>query len=78
MDSQIFESTIRAFKQRSPFRPFTVITVSGQRHEVDHPDALAIRGGLALFAAPGSIPIIFDHESIDEIVGDLAANQAHH
>ncbi len=72
MDRATFASTFRAFKLRTPFRPFTVVTMSGQRHEVDHPEALAIRGGVALFVAPGVIPVIFDHESIDEVVGDLA------
>jgi len=74
MDRDVFAGALRAFKQRTPFRPFTVVTVSGQRHEVDHPDALAMRGGVALFVGPGGIPVIFDHESVDEVVGDLAGN----
>jgi hypothetical protein len=76
MDQNFFADTLRAFKHRTPFRPFTVVTVSGQRHEVDHPDALAVRGGVALFVGPGSVPVIFDHESVDEVVGDLAGNPA--
>lgn len=74
MDRATFNATLRAFRDRTPFRPFTVVTVSGQRHEVDHPEALALRGGIALFAGPGDIPVIFDHESVDEVVGDLAGN----
>lgn len=76
MDRNVFAGTIRAFKDRKPFRPFTVVTMSGQRHEVDHPEALAIRGGVALFIGPGEVPVIFDHESVDEVVGDLAGNPA--
>lgn len=72
MDRDTFTGTIRAFKQRNPFRPFTVVTMSGDRHEVDHPEAIAVRDGLALFAAPGNIPVIFDHESVDEVIGDLS------
>ena len=74
MDRNLFTRTMQAFKQRSPFKPFTVVTVSGQRHEVDHPDALAVRGGVALFVGPGDVPVIFDHASVDEVVGDLAGN----
>ena len=74
MDRTVFESALRAFKHRNPFRPFTVVTMSGQRHEVDHPDALAVRGGVALFVGPGNVPVIFDHDSVDEVGGDLASN----
>ena len=52
MDRETFTETIRAFKHRTPFRPFTVATVNGSRYEVDHPDALALRDGVALFAGP--------------------------
>ena len=33
MDRDTFTETIRAFKHRLPFRPFTVVTVSGNRHD---------------------------------------------
>ncbi|MDZ4683733.1 MAG: hypothetical protein SH850_01510 [Planctomycetaceae bacterium] len=71
MDRDNFNGTIRAFKHRTPFRPFTVSMVNGDRLEVDHPDALAIRNGLALYAAPGNIPVIFDHEGVSQVIGDL-------
>lgn len=76
MDQDTFASTMRAFKHRTPFRPFTVAMVNGDRFEVDHPDALAVRDGIALFAAPGNIPVIFDHEGVSQVVGDLAAREA--
>ncbi len=76
MDRDTFTETIRAFKHRAPFRPFTVVTVAGNRHEVDHPDALAVKDGVALFLAPGGVPVIFDHEGISEVIGDLSGNKA--
>ena len=76
MDRDTFSGTIRAFKHRTPFRPFTVAMVNGDRLEVDHPDALAVRDGLALFAAPGNVPAIFDHEGVSQVVGDLAGHSA--
>ncbi len=72
MNRDTFTETIRAFKHRTPFRPFTVVTVGGNRHEVDHPDTLAVNDGLALLAAPGGVPVIFDHDGVSEIIGDLS------
>lgn len=76
MERESFTKTIQAFKRRQPFRPFTVVTVDGDRLEVDHPDALAIRDGLALFAAPGNVPVILDHEGVSQVVGDLSGRAA--
>ena len=76
MDRGTFAGTIRAFRQRTPFRPFTVVTVSGGRYEIDHPEAILERDGVALFAGPGGIPVIFDHEGVSEVVGDLSGRGA--
>lgn len=65
-------ATILVFKHRATFRPFTVVTVSGNRHEVDRPDALAVNDGVALFAGPGGVPVIFDFEGVSELIGDLS------
>lgn len=76
MDRDTFDQAIRVYKHRSPFRPFTVAMQNGDRLEVDHPDALAIRDGVALFAGPGGVPSIFDHEGVSRIIGDLAGQPA--
>lgn len=76
MDRDNFNGSIRAFKHRSPFQPFTVAMVNGDRLEIDHPDALAVRDGMAIFAAPGNIPVFLDHEGVSQIIGDLAGNRA--
>jgi hypothetical protein len=39
--------------RRSPFRPFTVALVNGDRFEVDYPDALVVRDGMAVFISAG-------------------------
>lgn len=74
MERNTFDSTVRTFKRRIPYRPFTIVTVSGDRYEIDHPEAIVVRDGVALFAGPGGIPTIFDHEGVSQIVGDLAGN----
>lgn len=71
METQTFDETMLALKGRIPFRPFTVALVNGHRYEVDHADAFVIRDGVAIYVAPGGIPVIFDHEGVSEIVGDL-------
>lgn len=72
MDRETFDATIRTFKQRTPFRPFTISLVNGERLEVDHPDAIIVRDGVGLFAGPGGIPSVFDYEGVAQVVGDLA------
>lgn len=72
MDRETFTEAILAFKRRTPYRPFTVVTVSGNRHEIDHPDALAVKDGVALFAGPGGVPVIFDFDGVSEVIGDLS------
>jgi hypothetical protein len=64
MDRETFDAAIRLFKHRTPFRPFTVSLVNGERLEVDHPDALAVRDGVAGFVRPGGVPAVFDYEGV--------------
>ena len=71
MEAVNFDRTLTAFKRRTPYRPFTVALVNGDRFEVDHPDALVVRDGVAIYVAPGGIPVLFDHEGVSQIVGDL-------
>lgn len=71
MDRETFDSTIRTFKHRTPFRPFTISLVNGERVEVDHPEALVVRDGVGLFAGPGGVPAVFDYEGVAQIIGDL-------
>jgi len=76
MDRDTFDSTIRTFKQRTPFRPFTVALVNGDRLEVDHPEAILVRDGVGLFLGPGGVPVVFDHEGVSQVVGDLAGRSS--
>jgi hypothetical protein len=72
MHRDTFDSTIRTFKHRMPFHSFTIAMVNGDRLKVDHPDALAVRDGVGLFAGPGEVPMVFDHEGVRQMVDDLA------
>lgn len=72
MDREKFDVTLRALKNGRPFRPFTLAMVNGDRLEVDFADGLALREGVALFLAPGGVPVWFDHEGVSSVIGDLA------
>lgn len=65
-----FDNALKALRQRKPFRPFTVELVSGDRFEVDFPDALVIREGVAVFIGPGGVPVLFDHEGVSQLIGE--------
>ncbi len=70
MDAEHFHRTLRAFQRRLPFKPFQVALVNADRIEVDHLEALVVRGGLAVFVAHNGTPTIFDHEGASEFVGE--------
>jgi hypothetical protein len=68
MTPENFDRTLRVFQRQQPFRSFTVELVSGHRFEVDHPEALAFRGGAAVFFAPDGSLRIFDHEGASQFL----------
>jgi hypothetical protein len=76
MTADHFQTTIRAFQRRTPFRPYVVELVSGDRVTVDHPEALVLRGGVAVFVSSTGEPSIFDHEGVSQVIagsGETAA-----
>jgi hypothetical protein len=76
MDSAHFERSLRSFQRRTPFRTFTVAFVNGDRFEVDHPEALVIRDGVAVFIAAGGVPTLFDLESVSQLIGEPSGEPA--
>ena len=76
MEADNFDQTLTAFRRRVPFRPFTVALVNGDRFEVDHPDALVIRDGVGLYVGPGGVPVVFDHQGVSQVIGDLMGQPA--
>jgi hypothetical protein len=69
MSLEHFEQNPRALQWRTPFQPFAVAPVYGDRFQVDHPEALVIRGGLAVSIAADGTPTIFDHEGVNDPSG---------
>lgn len=71
MQPSVFDNTLNSFMARRPYRPFTVVLVTGEQFEVDHPRSLVNRDGVAVYVRPGGVPVIFDYEGVSNFVGDL-------
>jgi hypothetical protein len=69
MTAEHFDEIFQVLVERRPFTMFTVELHGGQRFEVDHPRALVVRDGVAVFLAPGGVPVWFDHDSVNQIIG---------
>ncbi|MBW3540232.1 MAG: hypothetical protein KY476_08175 [Planctomycetes bacterium] len=72
MTSERFDQLLGALGERRPFHPFTVELIGGHQFEVDRPQAMVVRDGMAVFLRPGGVPVWFDHESVTQIVADIA------
>ena len=66
-----FDLTVETLKGVRPYRPFTIVLMNGDRYEIDHPGAISIREGFAIYIAPGKVPIYFNHDGVNQIIGDL-------
>ena len=75
MTVENFEKVLLAMIRRRPFKPFTIELHSGERFEIDHPEATVLRQGVAIFLSPGPVPIYFDHLSVNQFI-DAPAHSA--
>jgi hypothetical protein len=69
MERDHFDRTLSALRRQAPFQPFAVRFVSGESIQVDHPEALVVRAGVAVYLGPDGAPTLFDHESVSEVSG---------
>lgn len=69
MESGNFDRMLRAMATKRPFDPFEVEFDNGTRLQVDHPEALVFRGGLAVFVSADGVPSLFDHRSVSRLIG---------
>jgi hypothetical protein len=67
MEANAFDRSLRAFARRASFQPFVVELVSGTRIDVDHPEALVFRGGVAVYVSAAGVPTLFDHQSVSRL-----------
>jgi hypothetical protein len=69
MDATNFDRMLKALARRTPFRPFSVELVSGDRFEVVHPEALVFRNGYAFYLNPDGDWAFFDYEGVAQFHG---------
>ncbi|HEV3081828.1 MAG TPA: hypothetical protein VGY66_18755 [Gemmataceae bacterium] len=62
-----FQQALEAFLRRWPFKPFTVELVSGNRFTVDHPEALAMRGAVAVYIDRDGKYTLFDRTGVSRL-----------
>jgi hypothetical protein len=72
VEKENFEKLLRALSHRKPFRSYIVEFVNGEKIDVDHPEALIVRAGVAVYLAADGTPAWFDHLSVSRVVGDQA------
>jgi hypothetical protein len=70
--AETFAQAMRAFARRNPFKPFNVEMASGERILIEHPEAVAYRGGAAVFISPRGEFALFDHESVSQVLDHSA------
>jgi hypothetical protein len=71
MAPEHFNRSLSALQRRRPFRSYCVRFISGDEIEVDHPEALVTRAGVAVYIDPAGVPTLFDHESVSEFIGEV-------
>ena len=76
MTAKNFDRTLRAYQKRKPFQSFRVRFVDGEYIDVDHPEALVTRGGVAVYVAADGTPTLFDHEGVSEVIGKTGRRSA--
>jgi hypothetical protein len=62
-----FERSLKSFRDRRPFRPFLVELASGAQVIVEHPEALAHRGTLAVYINPSGEWTLFDNTMVTRV-----------
>lgn len=70
MSPEGFDRSLHALQHRQPFRRFAVELMSGGHFEIDHPEALVFRGGVAVYVSADGVPTLFDHESVNRLIGE--------
>jgi hypothetical protein len=75
MTADNFDQTLRAFRRRIPFRPFTVELASGHQFRVEHPEALVIQSGVGVHIARDREITLLDHEGVSRVFDESVSQQ---
>ena len=71
MEADAFERLLQGLTHRRPFKAFTVEFDNGEKVEVDHPEAMVVRAGVAVYLDAKGTPSWFDQLGVSRIVGAI-------
>ena len=63
-----FARFLRVFSTRSPFRPYLIEFVSGDRLEIRHPEAISLAGEVFYFRAPNREQRLFEADAVVQFI----------
>jgi hypothetical protein len=72
MTADHLQELVELLVEKRPFHPFTIELVGGELVEIDHPRAMIARDGNAFVMKPGGVPAWFDHDSVLQVISDIA------
>jgi len=64
MNKRIFETTLKAYQIRKPFKPFAIELTSGSSVTVRHREAVVTNGGAAVYIESDGAVTIFDAHGV--------------
>ena len=73
MEAVYFTDTVNRLCERRPFQPFTIRFNDGSHFEVDNPNFLAAKNGLAVGFGLSGAPVWFDHDAVTKVEEDIAS-----
>ena len=76
MEPENFEKSLRLFARRRPFQSFVVRFEDGNALTVDCPEALIVRGGIAVYVSSAGDPTLFDHHIVSALSGAIETSAA--
>jgi hypothetical protein len=50
--------------------------MSGEQIDLDHPEAMIVRGCIGVYVDAAGVPTLFDHESVSEVLSETERRSA--
>lgn len=75
MTQRVFETSLKAFQIRRPFKPFVIELHSGTAIVVNHPEAVITQAGAAVHITKDGDITLFDARSVSRL-SDLRKDRA--
>jgi len=64
MNKRVFETTLKSYQIRRPFKRFVIQLTSGSSFTVKHPEAILTYTGAAVYIEPDGAVTLFDAQGV--------------